>query len=176
MGEYAGKTRDSAAILTMVSPYINEEDCEHIKRIINQGCPSHLHFEEEYENKHLALRKGNQHTFPLHPEVTAKAMNKKEKNSHVLPFKHWLVYFSPWCRVTPQGIREKYNKFRVIFDLSTQTSPNEIVLNHKTSMDGKAVINFGQAKTRLLINIYNWRMSYPNEIIYLALTDITACF
>ncbi len=57
-----------------------------------------------------------------------------------------------------------------------QTSPIVIVLNHKTSTDGKAVINFGQAKTRLLINIYNWRMSYPDEIIYLALADITACF
>ncbi len=176
MGEYVGETRDSAAILAKVSPYINKEDRKHIKRIINQGCPSHLHFEEEYENKHLALWKGNQHTFLLHPEVTTKAMNKKEKISHVLPFKRWLVYFSPWCCVTPQGIREKYNKFRVIFDSFTQTSPDEIVLNHETSTDGKAVINFSQAKTRLLINIYNWRMSYPDEIIYLALADIPACF
>jgi hypothetical protein len=155
MGEYVGETRDSAAILAKVSPYINKEDSEHIKRIINQGCPSHLHFEEEYEKKHLALRKGNQHTFLLHPKVTTKAMNKEEKNSRILPFKHWMVCFPPWCRMTLQGIREKYNKFRVIFDSSTQTSPNEIVLNHKTSTDGKAVIDFGQAKTRLLINIYN---------------------
>ncbi len=65
MGEYVGETRDSAAILTKVSPYINKEDCKHIKHIIDQGCPSHLHFEEEYENKHLALWKGNQHTFSL---------------------------------------------------------------------------------------------------------------
>ncbi len=28
----------------------------------------------------------------------------------------------------------------------------------------------------LLINIYNWRVSYPREMIYLALADITACF
>ncbi len=97
MGEYLGKTRDSAAILAEVSPHINKEDCEHIKRIINQGCPSHLHFKEEYEKKHLDLWKGNQHTFLLHPKVTAKAMNKEEKNSHVLSFKRWMVYFSPWC-------------------------------------------------------------------------------
>jgi hypothetical protein len=103
-------------------------------------------------------------------------MNKEEKNSYVLPLKCWLVYFSPWCCVTPQGIQEKFNKFRVIFDLSMQTSPDEIVLNHKTSMDGKAVINFGQAKIRLLINIYNWCVSYRDKIIYLALADITACF
>jgi hypothetical protein len=104
---------------------------------------SHLHFEEEYENKHLALWKGNQHTFLLHSEVTVKAMNKEEKNSQVLPFKHWMVYFSPWCRVTPQGIREKNGKFRVIFDSSMQTSPDEVVLNHETSTDSKAVIDFG---------------------------------
>jgi hypothetical protein len=176
MGEYMGKTRDSAAILAEVSPYINKEDSKHIKCIIGQGCPSHLHFEEEYENKHFALWKGNQHTFLLHPKVTAKAMNKEEKNSHVLPFKRWLVYFPPWCCVTPQGIREKYNTFRVIFDSSTQTSLDEIILNHKTLTDGKAVINFGQAKTRLLININNWRVRYPDKIIYLALADITTCF
>jgi hypothetical protein len=97
MGEYVGEMRDVAAILAEVSPYINEEDREHIKCIINQGCPSHLDFKEEYENKHLALWKGNQHTFLLHPEVTTKAMNKEEKNSHILPFKHWMAYFSPWC-------------------------------------------------------------------------------
>ncbi len=78
--------------------------------------------------------------------------------------------------MTPHGIREKYNKFRVIFDLSTQTSLDEVVLNHKTSADGEAVINFGQAKIRLIINIYNSRVSYPDEIIYLPLADITACF
>jgi hypothetical protein len=176
MGEYVGKTIDSAAILAEVSPHINKEDCEYIKLIIDQGCPSHLHFKEEYENKHLALRKGNQHTFLLHPKVTAKAMNKEEKNSHVLPFKRWMVYFSPWCQVTPQGIREKNGKYRVIFDSSMQTSPNEVVLNHETSTDCKAVIDFGQAKTRLLNNIYNWCVSYPEEIIYLALADIIACF
>jgi hypothetical protein len=49
-------------------------------------------------------------------------------------------------------------------------------LNHETSTDSEAVIEFGQAKTRLLINIYNWRVSYLDEIIYLALADITACF
>jgi hypothetical protein len=124
----------------------------------------------------VVLQKGNQHTFLQHPEVTAKAMNKEERNSHVLPFKEWLVYFSPYCRAMPQGIQEKYGKFRVIFDLLTQTAPDEIVLNHKTSTDFEAVIDFGKAKMNLLINIYNWQVSYPHETIYLPLADVTACF
>ena len=99
-GEYVGESRDADKILSAVSPYINEDDCNHIRRIIDQGCPSYLDFEEDYDNKHLVLRKGNQQTFLEYPEVTAKAMNKEEKNSHVLPFRHWIVHFSPYCRAT----------------------------------------------------------------------------
>ena len=109
-GEYVGESRNSKRILEKVSPYIDKVDCEHIKQIIDQGCPSHLDFEEEYDNKHMVLQKGNQLTFLQFPEVTAKAMNKEEKNSHVLAFRDWLVYFSPYCRATPQGIRKKYGK------------------------------------------------------------------
>ena len=62
-GEYVGESRNSNRILEKVSPYIDEVHCKHIKRIIDQGCPSHLNFEEEYDNKHMVLRKGNQLTF-----------------------------------------------------------------------------------------------------------------
>jgi hypothetical protein len=119
---------------------------------------------------------GNQQTFLEHPKVTAKAMNKEEKNSHVLPFRYWNVHFLPYCRATPQGIREKYGKYRVIFDSWTQTRPDGIVLNQVTITDHEATIDFGTAKTKLLTNIYNWRVSFPDEVIYLALADITACF
>jgi hypothetical protein len=174
-GEYVGDSRDANALLSAVSQHINEEDCRHIEQIINQGCPSFLNFKERYENKHAVLWRGNQKTFLQYPEVTAKAVNKEEKNSHILPFKEWLVYFSPYCRATPQGIREKNGKFRVIFDASTRMTPDEIVLNHATKRDDEAEIDFGKAKLNLLININNWRISYPKEMIYLALVDITAC-
>ena len=58
----------------------------------------------------MVLQKGNQLTFLQFPEVTAKAMNKEEKNSHVLAFRDLLVHFSPYCRATLQGIQEKYGK------------------------------------------------------------------
>jgi len=160
-GEYVGESRDADKILSAVSPYINEDDCNHIRRIIDQGCPSYLDFEEDYDNKHLVLRKGNQQTFLKYPEVTAKAMNKEEKNSHVLSFRHWIVHFLPYCRATPQGIHEKYGKYRVIFDSSTQTSPDEIVLNQVTPTDNEAIINFGTTKTKLLINIFQLACQFP---------------
>jgi hypothetical protein len=103
-------------------------------------------------------------------------MNKEERNSHVLPFKHWTAYFLPFFRATLQGIQEKYGKYRVIFDSSTQTTPDEVALNQVTPMVHKATIDFGMAKTKLLTNIYNWCISFPNKVIYLALANITTCF
>jgi hypothetical protein len=57
-----------------------------------------------------------------------------------------------------------------------QTIPDKVVLNHITTTDFEAIFEFGQAKMKLCMNIYNWRVSFPNEIIYLILADITACF
>ena len=115
------------------------------------GLPVPHDFEEDYDNKHMVLWKGNQQTILQFPEVTVKAMNKEEKNSHVIAFRKWLVHFLPSCRATPQGIREKYGKHRVIFDSSTQTCPHEIVLNHETSTDQEAIIDFGKAKPTFLL-------------------------
>jgi hypothetical protein len=75
-------------------------------------------------------------------------MNKIEKNSHIIALQSRTVFFSPYLHTTPQGMREKYGKFRVIFDSSTQTIPNKVVLNHITTMDLEAVIDFGQAKMK----------------------------
>ena len=80
--------------------------------------------------------------------------------------------FPPLLQCNPK----KYGKYRLIFDLLTQMNPDEVVPNHQTPTDHEAEIDFGKAKLKLLTNIYNWRISYPREIIYLTLTNITACF
>ena len=175
-GEFVNEHLDVDSILVKVAPHVTSSDANHIHRILTQGCPSHIDFEETFENKQFVLQKGNQHSFLQLPEVTAKAINKEERNSHVLPLKLWTVHFSPYCRATPQGLKEKNGKYRVIFDASTQSKPDEVVLNHVTPTDLEPEIDFGQAKMKLLVNIYNWRISFPGEEIYLALFDVTACF
>jgi hypothetical protein len=67
-------------------------------------------------------------------------------------------------------------KPRIIWDGSTKTLPDQIVLNEQTSIEFEAIVDFGTAKMRLLISIYNWMISFPKETIYVALADITACF
>jgi hypothetical protein len=77
----------------------------------------------------------------------------------------------------PPGYAQNQDKFRVIIDSLTQTTPDEAVLNHITNTDLKAGIYVGQAKMNLFIlSIYNWQVSFPNKIISLILADIFACF
>ena len=178
-GEYVGENRDVNQILNDVSPFIDETDAAHIKRILTQGCPSKLSFEETKAMKMKAsiIQKGNQATFKMYPEAVTKTMNKEDRHSHLLPVKLWVLHFSPWCRHTAQGMQIKPGKNpRVIFDASTKSHPHEIVLNNMTTTEFEASITFGAAKLKLLQRIYNLRVRHPKRKIYLALADITACF
>jgi hypothetical protein len=118
-GEYIGKSWDVQKIINKVTLFVCKTDIAHIKRVLTQGYPSCLVFDEARENKLFVIRKENQHTFLQHSEVAKRAMNKIEKNSHVIALQSWTVLFSPYLHAKPQGMRKKYGTFRVIFDSST---------------------------------------------------------
>jgi hypothetical protein len=87
------------------------------------------------------------------------------------------LFFTLLPRNPARNSQEVQKIYRVIFDSSTQTKPDKVlVLNHVTPTGHEAPIDFSTAKMKLLTNIYNWRISFPDEVIYLALADITACF
>jgi hypothetical protein len=71
---------------------------------------------------------------------------------------------------------KKGGKYQVIFDVSTQSHQHELVLNQVIDAEFEAIIDFCQSKMLLYINIYNWRISFPDQVIYLVLADILACF
>jgi hypothetical protein len=54
--------------------------------------------------------------------------------------------------------------------------PHEVVLNEIMTTEFETNITFGLANMKSLQRIYNWRVSHPKSILYLALADICACF
>jgi hypothetical protein len=130
-------------------------DIKHISWILTNGCPSYINFEEASDMKSFIIKKGNQATFKMYPETVTKTMNKKDKHSHLLPMKLWVLHFLPWSRHTAQGILIKPGKNpRVNLDASTKGSLHELVLNEFTSTEFEANIDFGHAKMNLLCRIY----------------------
>ena len=176
-GEYVGENRNVLQILNDISSHVDETDTAHIERILTKGCPSKLSFGKTSDMKASIIRKGNQATIRMHPEIVTKTMNKEDRHSHVLPVKLWVLHFSPLCRHTSQGMLIKPGKNpRVIFDASTKSHPHEVVLNDVTATEFEANITFGAAKLKLLQRIYNLRVSHPKRKIFLALADICTCF
>jgi hypothetical protein len=105
----------------------------------------------------------------MYLEIVMKTMNKEDRHSHLLPIKHWVLYFSPWCCKMAQGILVEPGKNpQVIFDASSKESPHKVVLNEITPIEFEAIIDFGLAKMKLHTRIYNWRISYLWMKIFLA--------
>ncbi len=103
-------------------------------------------------------------------------MKKEGRYSHLIALRYWVVYFSPYLRCTPQCMCEKRGKYQVIFDASTQSHQHKLVLNQVTSAEFEPISNFGQSKMLLYINIYNWRVGFLDQVIYLVLANILAFF
>jgi hypothetical protein len=49
IGKYIGESQDVKKVLTKVEPHVNNKGLRHIKRILMQGFPSCLVFEEELQ-------------------------------------------------------------------------------------------------------------------------------
>ncbi len=173
-GEYVGENRNVKQIIEDIFPHINEVNAGHAKRILTQGCPSQINFEETSKMKAGIIEKGNQATFKMYLKIVRKTMNKEGKHSHLLPVKLWVLHFSPYCCHTAQGMLVKPGKIPQVILMPQQKET--LVLNEITTMEFKANIAFGLAKLKLLQQIYNWRVSHPRSIIYLALADICTCF
>jgi hypothetical protein len=176
-GEYTGARRDVTHTLSEVRGSVSAEDFNHIKRILVDGSPSKLTFDEPLANKSMMIKRGNSNSFNENQALVLKTMNKEERYSHILPMDELLCTVSPHCRHTTQTLVIKAGKNdRLAFDASTTRLPTDIVLNQITPMDEEAPITFGSTKTTFLFDIYNTRISFPNAPILLGTADIKACF
>jgi hypothetical protein len=64
----------------------------------------------------------------------------------------------------------------LIWDGTTIILALDIVMNQVTPVTREAPVMFGHVKIQLYINIYNTRVSHPNDVILLGMADIKACF
>ena len=88
-----------------------------------------------------------------------------------------VCYFSPYLRHTPQGLIIKLGKNpRMVWDGSTMKTPVDVVMNEITSVDDEAEITFGDVKMFYLTYLYNLRVSYPDQDIFMFGADVKACF
>jgi len=178
-GEYTGQHRDVTRVLNSVREHVLPSDLAHLERILCDGCPSQVRLTEPLTNKLMMIKRGNSRPFNENFELANKAMNKEERNSHVIALDEDMCHLSPYCRHTTQTVIIKPGKNdRICWDASTTREVDDIVMNQPdvTIMDDEAEITFGNVKMLLLTDIWNTRISNPGAIILLATADIKACY
>ena len=168
---------DREGILNRVKDIAPPEDYRHLERILFDGCPAELTFDENAESRKRTFNRGNQPTYLRNPDKTKKALNKEDKHSFVIPIDEDLAFLSPYCRHTPQGAIDKLGKsFRIVWDGSTKSKHDDEVMNEVTPTDNEPQVTYGNVEKLFNQDLYELRASYPHETIYLAFADVTSCY
>jgi hypothetical protein len=64
----------------------------------------------------------------------------------------------------------------LVWDRTTILLALDIVMNQVMPITCEAPVTFGHVKIQSYIDIYNTRVSHPNDVILLKMADIKACF
>ncbi len=176
-GEYTGYHRGVQRTLAAVRPYITAKDYNHIEQILLDSCPAELMFTEPLDNKLKIIRQGNSKSFNDNPDLIRKAMNKEDQYSHLVPIDEDICCASAYLHHTIQTVIVKPGKNDcIVCNGTTIILALDIVMNQVTPVTCKAPITFGHIKIQLYTDIYNTRVSHPNDVILLGMADIKACF
>jgi hypothetical protein len=153
------------------------DDYAHMKRILLDGCPAQLDFEEPLSNKIEMIECGNSKSFINNTYLVLKTMNKEDWYSHLIPLDEIMCCFSPYCCHTTQTMVIKAGKSDCLcWDGSTTNKSIDIVMNQVTSITCEAPITFGHVKMQMYIDIYNTRITHPTFIMLLATADVKHAF
>jgi len=107
----------------------------------------------------------------------SKSLNKEERNNYTIPLPAWYARFIPHIHISPEGIIIKEGKKdRIIFDASFHVHYDSKSPNDWTSKYDEPDIFYGTALVRHLTQIWNLRITYPDDVIYLWDDDVAGAF
>ena len=81
-----------------------------MERILLNGCPDELTFDEPLDNKLEMIKRGHSKSFNDNIDLVLKTMNKEDRYSHLVPLDKTICRFSPYCCNTTQTIVIKEGK------------------------------------------------------------------
>ena len=105
-GEITAEWQNTKKYDEACRPFLSGKDARAIERILSEGYPAELYWEELAANKEASIQQGNNTTVCSDCPKLTKALDKEERNSnsHIMVFSHWLARTSPFARVNPQMV------------------------------------------------------------------------
>ena len=176
-GNYTADFRDVNEIVKQLEGKVDPKDIEDLKRVFTTGAPGRLVAESSKDNMLDYWRYGNHTSILKNIDKVNKTMNKEDKHCYVIPMPNWLARFIPNSFYTPNGLISKPGKNdRLIFDGSYMIDWFSKPINKMVDTSKEPPITYGRVLQDHINQIWNLRISYPDEDILLWDDDIAGCF
>ena len=179
-GPHVAQHRDHHATLrSLERANVSPSVIANIRRIFLDGIPAVCNAHSTERNFQAYYRYGNHATVDYDTEKTYKAMVKDARKGFTLVMDDRVSLFMLHSHLTPQGVVDVDNpprKPRPIFDSSFRPEPWCWAINDWTSKDNEPPLTFSTAEHGFMVWLYNLRVSYPTELIYIADDDISGAF
>ena len=178
-GTHVGAHRDVSASLAFLRARIDSALCDTLERIWRRGSPSFCNASATEANFQAYRTYGNHASVNDAPEVAYKTLLKDSKRGYCLLFDKRMVEFALNCHVTPNGLVDvdhPHKNPRPIFDASFRPEPWCSGINDWTSKTTEPPVLFATAFDNHLWWVYNMRITYPDEEIYLGDDDVSGAF
>lgn len=176
---YTGGFRNIKEAVAKMQGLVDDDLITEYVRIMTVGAPAHFVADSSRENALLHWRKGNDSSIAENPKFVRKTMNKMDKHNFVIPLMSYMARFIPNIFFTPHHLLLKPGKDpRMICDASRRFTPTSVPINRMTSTHLSVELNceYGNVLQRLLVRIWNLRVSYPDRDIILHANDVKSCF
>lgn len=179
-GPHVAAHRDHPSILKRLrSASTPKPVLKNLERIFTSGIPNRCNASSTEANFQAYSDYGNHSTVEEEPEKTMQTVIKDNKRGYTLLFDRRAIRFVEHCHLTPQGVVDldtPYKNPRPIFDSSFRPLPWCHAINDWTHKSYEPPLTFAGAEMGLMIWMYNLRITYPSEDIYLADDDISGAF
>jgi hypothetical protein len=178
-GPHVAAHRDVDKIIKTLQGSVDQTTLSHLERLFRSGSPEYCEGKSSEKNFNQFLAYGNHKTIEQDWERTEKTVRKDAQRGYNIHMDAELVRFIPNLHLTPQGIanlEDPFKKDRPFFDSTFRPSLDSFAINDWTSKDNEPPISFPTALEVFAEFLWNLRISYPNEEIYLGDDDICGFF
>jgi hypothetical protein len=179
-GTHTGAHRDHASILsTLTKAGVDADIVRDLRRVYHFGAPAYINAESTDSNFGHYFAYGNHKTILEDIPKTKKAMTKDVRRGYNLVMDERLALLIPHLHLTPIGmvdLAKIYKEPRPIFDSTFRVTPSCMAINDWVDPLNEPAIHFPQSFLKFCIWIYNLRISYPYQEIYLVDDDVSGAF
>jgi hypothetical protein len=163
----------------MIAESVEQQTLTHLARIFTSGSPTICQATATNTNLQSYIEYKNHPTIGKNWEKMYKTVSKDIHNGYVLHFNKDIHRFIYHLHVTPQGIVNIDNpnkKDRPFFDSSFRPKPWSIAINDMTNKINEPPLYFPKTLKEFFTWIWNLRISYPHEEIYIGDDNATGAF